>query len=104
MGIRRECMNIAIDFDGTFSRDPSFFIDVIDAGERCGHKFLIVTGRSDIGDMGVQVRRLVGDRVPIIFAGPDWKRDAVRKRGLTVDIWIDDSPEHVGPQNLIGRS
>ena len=42
-----------------------------------------------------EVRRIVGDVMPIVFTGRIPKAEAVKRHGFDVDIWIDDAPEFV---------
>lgn len=94
-------MIIAIDFDNTFTADPEAWREVILMMQAKGHKFVCVTGRSD-DEMGDQVRKAIDGLIPIVFAGSRWKREAAKRSGWDVDVWIDDMPEMVGQQNLIG--
>ena len=93
-------MTIAIDFDNTWTRDPEFWAETVKRGRERGIEFVIVTGRSDEGVFGAQVRRAIQD-IPIVFAAMEWKRKAALRRGWIVDIWIDDMPEYIGPQDSI---
>ncbi len=88
-----------IDYDGTLSRDPEFFRLVVRAGLAAGHRFVLVTGRSDTGVWGTEVRRAVGDLMPIVFAADGWKREAAFAAGYKVDVWVDDHPEYVAKQD-----
>lgn len=94
-------MTIAIDFDGTYAALPELraFGEML---VQAGHTVVIVTARSDHGEFGAEVRRVVGGAFPIVFAGERWKRHAAEAAGYRVDIWIDDNPEYIGPQHLIG--
>lgn len=93
-------MLIAIDYDGTFSRDPVLFRALVALGRRMGHAFVLVTGRSNEGQWGAEVRREVGDLMPIVFAANGWKRAAAERAGHKVDVWIDDMPEGIGRLDL----
>jgi hypothetical protein len=92
-------MTFGIDFDGTYAADPPTFHRLVDMLKRAGHRCVLVTGRPGAGGHGEAVRAIIGDRIPIVFAGPGrWKRHAARDAGFEVDVWIDDDPEHIGPQ------
>jgi len=93
-------MLFAVDFDGTFSRDPVLFRALVALGRRMGHTFVLVTGRSDEGQWGAEVRRAVSDLMPIVFANNGWKRAAAEAAGYKVDVWIDDMPEGIGRLDL----
>ena len=94
-------MVFAIDYDGTFSRDPDLWREFVASARARGHECVLVTGRTDEGEWGAEVKRGVGDLMPIVFAGPHWKREAALKKGWKVDVWIDDNPEYVAKQNLL---
>lgn len=100
---RRPHLIFAVDYDGTFAADPALFTRLIFTMQRAGHTVIVVTGRSDEGLYGDEVRAGLAaawlDDLPIIFAGRHWKRDAAAQAGYAVDIWIDDNPEYIAPQN-----
>lgn len=92
-------MIFGIDFDGTFAADPDLFRGFVAALRARGHEAVLVTGRSDEPPWGDQVRALVGDLLPIVFAADHWKRDAAERAGFKVDVWLDDHPEYVAAQD-----
>ncbi len=94
-------MIVAIDYDGTYAAAPDLFNEIIKLFQDNGHTVICVTGRPEV--MGQMVLDTVGQLVPVIFAGSEWKREAAKKRGYKVDVWIDDMPEMIAPQILIGR-
>ncbi len=54
-------MIFAIDYDGTWSRDPDGFRLIVELLRARGHGCIMVTGRSDSGQYGTEVRaRLKG--------------------------------------------
>jgi hypothetical protein len=89
-------MVFAIDFDGTFDRDPELFRQFAQLLRSRGHTVVCVTSRS--AGFGDEVERMVGD-VPVVYAGNVWKRQAARTAGYLVNIWIDDLPEYVDAQD-----
>jgi hypothetical protein len=88
-----------VDFDGTFARDPEGFRLFVRMMRERGHAFVLVTGRSDEGQWGAEVRREVRELMPIVFAADGWKRAAAERAGYRVDVWVDDHPEYVAPQD-----
>jgi hypothetical protein len=88
-------MIIAIDYDGTYSRDPLAFYGLVILLRGRGHTCVMVTGRSDEGRWGAEVRNAVGDLMPIVFAAGAWKATAAERAGFKVDVWVDDKPEGV---------
>lgn len=97
-----EKLLFGIDFDGTFSADPGLFRAFVKLLRERGHDAVLVTGRSDEGRWGADVRREVNGLMPIVFAGTatgpgtGMKQSAAEAAGYRVDVWIDDHPESVG--------
>lgn len=100
---------IAIDFDETFTADPSLWTVFLFHAAGRGHRVVMVTGRADRvmysdpsrhwGDeVRAALREVELDRLPlpVVFAGEKPKRLAAAEAGYAVDVWIDDDPEHVG--------
>ena len=92
-------MIIAIDYDNTYTAAPDMWNETIKLFQSAGHTVICVTARPEV--MGQPVLDSVGKLIPVIFAGAEWKREAAKKRGYNVNVWIDDSPEYIGPQTLI---
>ena len=97
---------IAIDYDGTYTVDPDLWRAFIERAQARGHVVVMVTGRSNEGQFGAEVRRAVNGLVPIVFAAQMWKRHAAQLAGFDVSIWIEDHPEAVAPPSplLDGRT
>lgn len=94
-------MLIGLDYDDTYTKDPIAWRAMISIFRSRGHDFVMVTGRSDEGEYGAQVKRDVEDLMPIVFAAGAWKRIAADAAGHFVDVWIDDNPEWIAKQHLI---
>ncbi len=92
-------MIFGIDYHGTFSRDPAGFRAVVHELHRRGHTCVMVTGIADGDRFATEVRRDVGDLMPIVFAAGRWKREAAREAGYDIDVWIDDNPEYIAQQD-----
>lgn len=86
---------IAIDYDGTYTVDPDLWRAFIERAQARGHTVVMVTGRSNEGQYGAEVRRDVRGLVPIVFAAQMWKRDAAQLAGFDVSVWIEDHPETI---------
>lgn len=96
-------MIFGIDYDGTFSKDPDFFHDLITLMDEYRHQAIIVTQRSSEQDRK-EVEKQVNGKIPIIFAGEKWKSETVKEEGYKIDIWIDDMPQGIfEPIPLIGK-
>jgi len=90
-------VTFGIDYHGTFSRDPDAFREMVKALQYRGHTCVLVTGIADGDRFAAEVRREVGNLMPIVFANNAWKRDMAKAAGFDVDVWIDDSPEWIRP-------
>ena len=67
---------LAIDYDGTWTRAPEFFREMVERAKMKGHVCVLVTGRSDEAQWGAEVRREIGDLMPILFCANKWKRSS----------------------------
>ncbi len=95
-------MNIAIDYDNTYTLDPNFWNMFIETTKKSGHKVYCVTNRNTSAELAEPVLQSIGKYCPVIFAGDDWKSNAVRQQGIQIDIWIDDMPELISKQHILG--
>ena len=89
-------MLISLDYDKTYTADPSFWDSVIRLGEQMGHRFVCVTGRRTPPES--HERRIP---MPVVCAGSTYKRHAAAKAGYNVDVWIDDMPEMIAPTRIL---
>ncbi len=88
-------LTIAIDFDDTFTADPELFSQFICDAQGLGHYVVCVTARRDTDENRQHISECFaeyGVDIPIIFSNLGSKLYTVEKRGLKVDIWIDDAP------------
>lgn len=94
-------MKIALDYDGTITRDPATWEEVANLLHRWGHEVVIVTNRGpgwadDSRFPEAEVRELAEMwDVPLVLCGPRPKAECVPD----ADVWIDDQPAwvHGGP-------
>lgn len=93
-------MIIAIDYDNTYAADPPTWDEVIKTLQAAGHTVICVTARPEL--MAQPVLDSVGKLVSCLFCGGEWKREYALKHGYKVNVWIDDMPEYIGPQTIIG--
>lgn len=87
-------MNIALDFDGTFTADPSLWLDFINRANLFGgHRVYIVTARDGEND-GINWSRvgLMDQPCEVIWCDGRPKREVTKLAGVHIDIWIDDNP------------
>lgn len=96
METRVKKIHFALDYDETFTADPQFFSDFIAKAKVAGHAVYLVTARRDTEENWEQIDADLthwGCQVPIIFTSLESKLTACHRRGLKVDIWIDDDPK-----------
>lgn len=91
-------MNIALDFDNTYTADPELWIRFVDFARKRGHHVYIVTMRYDHGWERDEVHKELVDHVDgMIFTSRAAKRKhCVDNHGMHFDVWIDDNPEMIG--------
>lgn len=71
-----------------------FYADPIYVMRECGHTPILVTQRCV--EYEAEIRAVVLDDLPIVYASGLAKEEAARRAGLDVQFWIDDSPYSVG--------
>lgn len=85
-------MNIALDFDRTYTLEPEMWDALIRAAAAKGHKVYIVTQRYEdseaIGEGAFEGMPIAG----IIYCNRQPKAAVVNKRNLHIAVWIDDNP------------
>ena len=87
-------MNVALDWDDTYTRDPQMWNDIIGVMQQNGHNVYCVTVRAPAE--GRAVKEALESRVDgIFFTARRAKRDFMNSRGINIDVWIDDSPAFV---------
>lgn len=96
-------MNIALDFDDTYTRDPTLWNKFIEDAKDRGHDIRIVTFRKKV--MEDPALNYLALSIPVIYTEYQQKRQFTNNMGWIVDVWIDDSPEFiVNNIPLIGKS
>lgn len=86
-------MKIALDFDETFTLDPTMWLYFIDEAVTAGHTVYIVTARDEFND-GINWLKVGLGEAPceVIWCDGCPKRELTRGLGLKIDVWIDDNP------------
>jgi hypothetical protein len=95
-------MNIALDFDDTYTRDSNFWGLFIGLCKSHNHDVRIVTLRKK--EMYHPALDYLSQSIPVIYTNGNSKRSFCNKMGWFPDVWIDDSPEFIVdlPIKLIG--
>ncbi len=87
-------MNIALDYDDTFTADPGLWFEFIRNAQSRGHNIYVVTYRHE--SLGWDVRAVFDPmNIPIIFTNHNQKRPFIQARNIRIDVWIDDAPERI---------
>jgi hypothetical protein len=89
---------IAFDYHETFSADLEGFRLVVKLFQSRGFTCILVTGIDDGTAWAAEIRRNIGNLMPIVFAHGAWKEVAAKRAGYHVDIWMDDHPEGIRKQ------
>lgn len=88
-------MLIAIDFDDTLTADAELWRGFIESATALEHHVVCVTARRDTDDNRETIREWMnshGFDLFTYFTGLGSKVDFMEKRGLKVNVWIDDNP------------
>jgi len=81
-------LNIALDYDATYTRDPKFWDEFVELAGKHGHEVVCVTKREpELGTPGLSVRA--------VFSSRRAKRPAASNAGIPISVWIDDTPESI---------
>lgn len=75
---------LAIDWDGTWTADPSLFCALGRNAEAAGWRVYIVTNRSAHEPVGATYG------FSVIYCAGAPKREACARAGIRVDVWVDD--------------
>lgn len=86
-------MNIALDFDDTFTRDPDFWLNFILMCRNKKHTVYCVTARStrDSAEVFDALGQFIGEE-NCYFTGMRAKKRFMFEQGISIDVWIDDNP------------
>lgn len=91
-------MNIALDYDGTYTSDPSLWLRFVLDAQASGHTVHVVTMRYPsevVGGKSPMDPRLNALGCRIIPTGRKAKRKHCAELGVEIHIWIDDFPQAV---------
>jgi hypothetical protein len=87
-------LNIAMDYDGTYTASPALFGMLMAYAESLGHRVYVVTMRTE--SEGDEVRRTIGHQAhKVICTSRQGKQAFCERAGVRIDIWIDDMPQTI---------
>lgn len=85
-------LNIAVDFDGTFTANTSMFCQLVGMMKKYGADVRIVTFRFENANNADIEKWSEALNIPAIYTDGKQKDAVCAALGFKVDIWIDDSP------------
>lgn len=101
-------MNFGLDYDGTVTADPDFFLMMTKLARARGHKVYIATMRYTSECVQVEGKPAPHDPIPQEFldnidglhcTGQNGqrlaKKDFMLSRGIEIDVWIEDQPRAI---------
>ncbi len=77
-------MRFSVDYDKTYTRDPSLFDALIKSIKLAGHEVVCVTMRMP--------EEAIAMPCEVIYTSRRAKALYVAEKNIKIDIWIDDSP------------
>ena len=92
-------MNVAIDYDNTYTLDPVAWNKIINILLESNHKVYCVTKRYEA--IAEDIRDALD--IPIIYALKS-KLEAVQSEGVEIDVWIDDRPHSIMPYKALKQA
>ena len=82
-------MNIAIDWDGTYTKDKDLFNRIIYLAVMNGHKVFLVSER-DLTKENLET--VQHKHCKTFLTGSMGKAEYLNRNGVSIDIWMDDKP------------
>lgn len=103
-------MNIALDYDGTYTNDPDLWLAFVDDAVEKGHQVTVVTMRypSEATSLDPRLMRLLNTQGPLVrrlvCTSRAAKQPYCQVEGLQIHVWIDDNPKaiHMSAQEVWG--
>lgn len=89
-------MNIGLDYDDTYTRDPIAWDYFINFFKQRGHYVHIVTWRNDLECEEIRHDLQLMHRVDGLYAtARKAKEKYMYDQGIRIDVWIDDNPHTI---------
>lgn len=98
-------MIISIDYDDTYTRDPTLWDTFILAALKRGHTVWCVSARHNEGpmqDVRDSIGRIIGHKRCVGTNGVAKRDHLFKVHGVYADVWIDDMPNTVTDGYEIG--
>jgi len=91
-------MNISVDFDDTYTRDPILWDEFVGRAMERGHTVYCVTARENTPinqhEVYDTIGRIIG-KDNCYFTSQLAKAKYMFDQGICIDVWIDDLPSNV---------
>lgn len=94
----KKSLNLALDFDDTYTADPDMWRQFIKLAHKRGHQVYICTMRYDQGVEKDEVEAEINGLAPVIYCCRTFKEKVCAKLGIKINIWIDDFPAGIQDQ------
>lgn len=98
-------MNIALDYDHTYTVDPEFWYEFMTNARDRGYNIFIVTYRDERYDTTEGLEFLIEDDFEVYFtrgvAKKWWMNQFAPEEHKNVCVWIDDKPEAILNNSVI---
>jgi hydroxymethylpyrimidine pyrophosphatase-like HAD family hydrolase len=88
-------MNIALDFDETYTLSPFFWDEFIQLTKAHGHKVVVVTIRHEYWDAHPYLDDLKDNGLQVVFTDGRAKKPFCEELGINIDVWTDDRPDYI---------
>lgn len=85
---------LAIDYDDTYTLDPSLWDEFIRKARKKGHRVVIATMRYP-EDKDGGIKKLEKKVNKVIFTCKQAKKPYLQKMNVFPDVWIDDKPQYI---------
>ncbi len=85
-------MNIGLDYDDTYTRDPAMWNFIIGTVRCAGHKIYIVTWRDEEEAKKMKIEVAVDGVYP---TNRKAKQKFMFDQAICIDVWIDDNPSAI---------
>lgn len=86
---------VALDYDGTTSENPRCWILIAAILRNAGYKVICVCSRRETIANIEELGSVFPDWIQIIFTNHNPKKAFCEKRGIHINIWIDNDPSSI---------
>lgn len=87
-------MNIGLDYDDTYTRDPMIWNNFVAMSRSRGHKIYLVTWRTPEETEPI-IEHLKANLDGVHFTSRKAKEKYMYSQGIRIDVWIDDNPSAI---------